>query len=107
MIPVDGDTMRAIAPHLTVTRAARQASIIDGVGGALADRLASFDINTRLRIAHFLAQTCHESDGFSTTEEYASGAAYEGRPVRTDQGRWDLKKSSQIKNLDCLLAMMV
>src|SRR5262245_27751106 len=34
---------------------------------------------TRLRIAHFLGQTCHESAGFRTTEEFASGAAYEGR----------------------------
>jgi putative chitinase len=28
---------------------------------------------------HFLAQIAHESDGFHTIEEYASGAAYEGR----------------------------
>jgi putative chitinase len=32
-----------------------------------------------LRIAHFLGQTCHESDGFRTLEEPATGAAYEGR----------------------------
>lgn len=28
---------------------------------------------------HFLAQLAHESDGFHTIQEYASGAAYEGR----------------------------
>ena len=32
-----------------------------------------------MRIAHFLGQTCHESAGFRTTEEFASGQAYEGR----------------------------
>lgn len=32
-----------------------------------------------LRLAHFLAQLGHESDGFNAMEEYASGAAYEGR----------------------------
>lgn len=31
------------------------------------------------RAAHFLAQLGHESDGFRAMEEYASGAAYEGR----------------------------
>ena len=38
-----------------------------------------YAINTAIRKAHFLAQTAHESDGFSTNEEYASGADYEGR----------------------------
>lgn len=34
---------------------------------------------TPLRLAHFLAQLGHESDGYRAMEEYASGAAYEGR----------------------------
>lgn len=38
-----------------------------------------YEINTRFRVAMFLAQVAHESDSFKTAEEYASGAAYEGR----------------------------
>jgi putative chitinase len=38
-----------------------------------------YKINTRLRIAHFLAQLLHESNGFRAVREYATGAAYEGR----------------------------
>jgi putative chitinase len=36
-------------------------------------------LSTPLRLAHFLAQVAHESDGLRTTVEYASGAEYEGR----------------------------
>jgi len=79
MIPVDADTMRAIAPHFSGRTALHQAAIIAGVGKVLAATLDEFDINTRLRIAHFLAQTCHESAGFRTTEEFASGRQYENR----------------------------
>ncbi len=38
-----------------------------------------YNITTPLRKAHFIAQIAHESDAFNTNEEYASGAAYEGR----------------------------
>lgn len=37
------------------------------------------EIVTPMRLSHFMAQTAQESDGFATTVEYASGAAYEGR----------------------------
>lgn len=36
-------------------------------------------LDTPLRLAHFMAQVCHESGGFRWMEEIASGAAYEGR----------------------------
>lgn len=39
-----------------------------------------FKINTLFRVAHFLAQAAHETDGFATLEEYASGKDYENRP---------------------------
>jgi len=38
-----------------------------------------YGLTTPVRTAHFIAQLAHESDGFRATEEYASGAAYEGR----------------------------
>src|SRR5690606_28454782 len=41
--------------------------------------LNAYQINTKLRIAHFMGQVAHECAGFRTTEEFASGAAYEGR----------------------------
>ena len=41
--------------------------------------LEKYQINTPLRIAHFIAQVAHESDRFNAMEEYATGEAYEGR----------------------------
>jgi putative chitinase len=80
MLGFDASLMRAIAPYNSGDRGAKQAVIINAVGTVLKATLDRYAINTNLRAAHFLAQTCHESDGFVTTEEYASGAAYEGRP---------------------------
>jgi putative chitinase len=79
MILVDAQTMREIAPHFSGAPAASQAKIISEVGAVLAATLASYDITSRLRIAHFLGQTCEESAGYRTTEEFASGREYEGR----------------------------
>ena len=41
--------------------------------------LQEFDINTKKRIAAFLAQLAHESGSLRYNEEIASGVAYEGR----------------------------
>lgn len=38
-----------------------------------------FHINTKLRMAHYLAQIAHESGELRYTKELASGRAYEGR----------------------------
>lgn len=64
--------LRAIAPK-------GKRWIINGVAGAMPQMIQMAQLNTPLRLAHFLAQCAHESDGFATTKEYASGAAYEGR----------------------------
>ncbi len=79
MITLSADILRRIAPVVSGTKATNQAAIIDAVGAALETSCTGYAIDTALRAAHFLAQACHELDGFCTTEEYASGAAYEGR----------------------------
>ncbi|MEJ2795677.1 hypothetical protein WAE56_19925 [Iodobacter sp. LRB] len=38
-----------------------------------------YEMDSAQEYAHFLAQACVESDHFKTLQEYASGAAYEGR----------------------------
>jgi putative chitinase len=53
--------------------------VLDGFADALPRLCERYDITTKNRQAHFIAQVAHESDHFKTTQEYASGAAYEGR----------------------------
>jgi putative chitinase len=65
-------------PGITAKKAQRERIIAESAS-VLPDLMAEFRITTPLRILHFLAQLAHESDGFHTTEEYASGANYEGR----------------------------
>jgi putative chitinase len=76
---VDGDILKDIAPRVTGAKAANQARILSALDEVIGATLDKYAIDSRLRDAHFLAQACEESDGFCTTEEYASGAAYEGR----------------------------
>lgn len=71
--------LQAMAPKAPNAKVASQRAIIAKVGTALSSTLARYEITTALRIGHFTAQAAHESDGFCTTEEYASGTAYEGR----------------------------
>jgi putative chitinase len=86
MAELNAALMWAITPHNSGSRGNHQAAIIEAVGEVLKATLAEFDTDTDLRAAHFLAQICHESDGFVTTEEYASGIAYEGRLGNTTRG---------------------
>ena len=52
---------------------------IDQFYQPILDVLARYEMNTPLRIAHFLAQIGHESGCLLYTQEIASGKAYEGR----------------------------
>jgi putative chitinase len=72
---IDASVLQAIVPK----SGAGQISVTKQFGEMLPALLDRFEVDTPLRIAHLLAQTAHESDNFCTTEEYASGSAYEGR----------------------------
>ena len=54
-------------------------SRIDSYLGYINGWADHFEINTTLRMAHFLAQIAHESGELRYTREIASGRAYEGR----------------------------
>ncbi|MDG9793759.1 peptidoglycan-binding protein [Brucella anthropi] len=76
---INHTVLAALAPRVAVSKIKNQQSIIASFGPLLPDFLKRFQLTTSLRIVHFLAQLAHESDGFCAIEEYASGAAYEGR----------------------------
>lgn len=70
--PVGGVPILAAATGLPEARAAE-------ILPAVSDGLKASQCTNVNRIAMWLAQVGHESAGFNATEEYASGAAYEGR----------------------------
>ncbi|WP_457069900.1 M15 family metallopeptidase [Mycobacteroides abscessus] len=70
--PVGAATILATATGLSEARAAE-------ILPAVSDGLKASQCTNINRIAMWLAQVGHESAGFNATEEYASGAAYEGR----------------------------
>ena len=80
-----GTVIRSIAPKA-------KTSIVDGVIAAMPHMMSIANLNSPLRQAHFLAQLAHESAGFTTTEEFASGAAYEGRKDLGNVERGDGKR---------------
>jgi putative chitinase len=79
MTVVDRNVLEAVVPRTSGSKAEKRRRILDALAPVIAPTLARYDITTPLRVAHFLAQLAHESDGFCTCEEYASGKAYEGR----------------------------
>ena len=76
---IDGELLRKTAPRVGGAKGQSQARIIDALNPVVAPTLKKFQIDAELRIAHFLAQACHESDGFCTTVEYSDGKYLEGR----------------------------
>lgn len=79
MYQLDESFIYAIAPRFSGAAASAQRAIVAAVAPHLGDTLGRYGIDTRLRIAHFMAQITHECAGFRTTEEFATGDAYEGR----------------------------
>lgn len=79
MIPIPSDFLSKVAAKETGERAKKQGAIIQAIEPHFADTLEKYGIDTLFRVAHFTGQICEESDQFCTTEEYASGEAYEGR----------------------------
>lgn len=78
-IPLNAALLRAVTTPRSGAAGKHQSLIIESAGAALGIHLPKFQITTALRVTHWLAQAAHESDDLSTTEEYASGANYEGR----------------------------
>jgi predicted chitinase len=70
-----GDAVKALYDAVPVIDEDRAAELVDAVMSGL----AAAQCDNPNRIAMYLAQCGHESDGFATTEEYADGSAYEGR----------------------------
>ena len=58
------------------------------------DTLKKYEINTPLRVAHFLAQLAHESGSLKYIREIADGTAYEGRK---DLGNTELGDGPRFK----------
>jgi putative chitinase len=54
-------------------------SVVGPLVGYLNLHMPKYGVTTYLRVCHFLAQAAHESASFRTLQEFASGAAYEGR----------------------------
>lgn len=54
-------------------------AIISALVEPLNEHLPKYGVDTHLRVTHFLSQASHETAGFKTLEEYASGQAYEAR----------------------------
>jgi predicted chitinase len=69
---ISPDALRTVCPNLSQADALRIAA---GLGKAF----HRYDINTERRAAMAVAQWAHESDRFKTSQEYASGSAYEDR----------------------------
>jgi predicted chitinase len=66
------ELLKQIVPTMPLTKRREWAPLITAA-------CLEFQITNEARVAAFLAQCAHESDGFHTLVEYASGSAYEGR----------------------------
>lgn len=76
--------MKPITPKLLASLSTKEKpELMAPLAAAMNEFFPLFDITTEKRIEHCLTQLLHESDGFRTLQEYASGDAYD---TRTDLG---------------------
>jgi len=74
-LAVTGERLLHLAPN-------GKAHIVNGIAQRFDALAHEYDVTTRLRLCHFLAQAAHETDGFRTLEEYGGASyflRYEGR----------------------------
>jgi predicted chitinase len=69
---ISPDALRHVCPNLSQADAVR-------IAAGLGEAFHRYGIDTERRAAMAVAQWAHESDRFKTSQEYASGSAYEGR----------------------------
>lgn len=81
--------LRSVAPRVGGSHAAKQAAIIAALDPVYQATLIHYGIDTDFRCAYFTGQAICESDQLCTTEEYASGVAYEGREDLGNEFRGD------------------
>ena len=77
--PVPAPPVQTIAPVGGLKLDKLKGHIPDAVIAMIPDTAAKFQINTPLRLAHFLAQCGHESGGFKVTQEnlnYSATVSY-------------------------------
>lgn len=77
--PLPSNFLYQVAAKLSGTHRVKQALIVNAITPELDKTLKAYGIDNDFRVAYWAGQVCEESDQFSTTVEYASGAAYEGR----------------------------
>ena len=73
------DFLSRCTQRVSGTHGAKQAAIIAAMQPVYQATLLAHSIDSDFRACYFTGQVVHESDQLCTMEEYASGAAYEGR----------------------------
>ncbi|RRZ90275.1 glycoside hydrolase family 19 protein [Erwinia sp. 198] len=92
MKKIDSRVLYAISYHFRGVKGRNQAKIIQLMPQYLPTVLAKYQINTYLRVCHFLAQLCKESKGFSSLTEQGINPnhnAYEGNKQLGNTERGD------------------